>query len=132
MAEEKTDIRGFQSFRGASVHGLLPGCSQDTDVLELLRVTRELQLRDPDRAIVAAGEAVPDWSGGTRLGESLRFFLDRWGQRGMARGAVVVLFSDGFMENTSGLLEVARQLTEEPHQEPDRQRHRRVGRRRNG
>jgi hypothetical protein len=38
----------------------------------------------------------PDWSGGTRLGETLRFFLDRWGQRGMARGAVVVVFSDGW------------------------------------
>ena len=38
----------------------------------------------------------PDWSGGTRLGETLRVFLDRWGQRGMARGAVVVVFSDGW------------------------------------
>jgi uncharacterized protein with von Willebrand factor type A (vWA) domain len=39
---------------------------------------------------------VPDWSGGTRLGETLKIFLDRWGQRGMARGAVVVVFSDGW------------------------------------
>ena len=52
----------------------------------LTHVTRALHHRDPDRAIVAAGEAVPDWSGGTRLGETLRVFLDRWGQRGMARG----------------------------------------------
>jgi uncharacterized protein len=59
-------------------------------------VTRALRLRDPERALVAAGETVPDWSGGTRLGETLRFFLDRWGQRGMARGAVVVVFSDGW------------------------------------
>ena len=55
-----------------------------------------MRLRDPERALVAAGETVPDWSGGTRLGETLRFFLDRWGQRGMARGAVVVVFSDGW------------------------------------
>jgi uncharacterized protein with von Willebrand factor type A (vWA) domain len=62
----------------------------------LTHVTRALRLRDPERAIVAAGRTVPDWSGGTRLGETLRSFLDRWGQRGTARGAVVVVFSDGW------------------------------------
>jgi uncharacterized protein with von Willebrand factor type A (vWA) domain len=62
----------------------------------LTHVTRAMRLRDPDRALVAAGETVPDWSGGTRLGETLRMFLDRWGQRGLARGAVVVVFSDGW------------------------------------
>lgn len=62
----------------------------------LTRVTRGLRLREADRALVAAGEIVPDWSGGTRLGDTLKVFLDRWGQRGMARGAVVVLFSDGW------------------------------------
>jgi uncharacterized protein len=62
----------------------------------LTRVTRPLSHRDPDAALIAAGETVPDWSGGTRLGESLRAFLDRWGQRGLARGAVVVVFSDGW------------------------------------
>lgn len=67
-------------------------------------VTRAMRLRDPERAIVAAGETVPDWSGGTRLGETLRFFLDRWGQRGMARGAVVVVFSDGWERGDPALL----------------------------
>ncbi|WP_369230000.1 VWA domain-containing protein [Streptomyces sp. R21] len=62
----------------------------------LTRVTRELTHRDPDTAMAALAAAVPDWSGGTRLGEMLRGFLDRWGQRGMARGAVVVLLSDGW------------------------------------
>ncbi|MGL5860895.1 MAG: vWA domain-containing protein [Phycicoccus sp.] len=62
----------------------------------LTHVTRPLHQPDPDRAIVAAGEAVPDWSGGTRLAEGLKAFLDRWGRRGMARGAVVVVFSDGW------------------------------------
>ncbi len=55
-----------------------------------------LHQRDPDRAIVAAGDAIPDWSGGTRLAEGVKVFLDRWGRRGMARGAVVVVFSDGW------------------------------------
>jgi uncharacterized protein with von Willebrand factor type A (vWA) domain len=67
-------------------------------------VTRALRIRDPERALVAAGETVPDWSGGTRLGETLRFFLDRWGQRGMARGAVVVVFSDGWERGDASVL----------------------------
>lgn len=62
----------------------------------LTRVTRQLRLRDTDLALRAAGAAVPDWSGGTRLGEALRAFLDLWGQRGTARQAVVVLASDGW------------------------------------
>jgi uncharacterized protein with von Willebrand factor type A (vWA) domain len=70
----------------------------------LTRVTRAMRLRDPERAIVAAGNTVPDWSGGTRLGETLRIFLDRWGQRGMARGAVVVVFSDGWERGDADLL----------------------------
>lgn len=70
----------------------------------LTHLTRAMRLRDPERAIVAAGETVPDWSGGTRLGETLRFFLDRWGQRGMARGAVVVVFSDGWERGDPSLL----------------------------
>ena len=62
----------------------------------LTRVTLPLRTADPERALVRAGEQVPDWSGGTRLGETLKAFLDRWGARGMARGAVVVVFSDGW------------------------------------
>ena len=62
----------------------------------LTHVTRPLRHRDADRAIVAAGQAIPDWSGGTRLAEGVKVFLDRWGRRGMARGAVVVVFSDGW------------------------------------
>jgi uncharacterized protein len=62
----------------------------------LTRITRELRRRDADLALAAVAKAVPDWSGGTRLGELLRAFLDRWGQRGTARGAVVVFASDGW------------------------------------
>jgi uncharacterized protein len=70
----------------------------------LTRVTRALRLRDPEAALRAAAVTVPDWSGGTRLGESLRAFLDRWGQRGAARGAVVVIFSDGWERGGAELL----------------------------
>lgn len=67
-------------------------------------LTRAMRLRDPERALVAAGEAVPDWSGGTRLGESLRTFVDRWGRRGTARNAVVVVLSDGWERGDAALL----------------------------
>jgi uncharacterized protein with von Willebrand factor type A (vWA) domain len=62
----------------------------------LTRITRELSSRDPDAAIRTAATRVVDWSGGTRLGEGLRHFNDEWGVRGMARGAVVVILSDGW------------------------------------
>lgn len=62
----------------------------------LTRITRELSSKDPDRALRAAGENVRDWSGGTRLGETLRLFNNEWGVRGMARGSIVVVLSDGW------------------------------------
>jgi uncharacterized protein with von Willebrand factor type A (vWA) domain len=70
----------------------------------LTRLTRELTTRDPDEAVRRAARAVPDWSGGTRLGEGLRAFNDRWGTAGMARGAVVVVLSDGWDRGRPELL----------------------------
>jgi uncharacterized protein len=70
----------------------------------LTHVTRALRGKDAERALIAAGETVPDWSGGTRLGETLKIFMDRWGQRGLARGAVVVVFSDGWERGDPALL----------------------------
>lgn len=62
----------------------------------LTRVTRELSSRDPDEALRRAAGRVLDYGGGTRLGDGLRSFNDEWGQRGMARGAIVVVLSDGW------------------------------------
>jgi uncharacterized protein len=62
----------------------------------LTRLTRELGSRDPDVAIAAAAKRVVDWSGGTRLGEGLQRFNDQWAIRGMGRGAIVVILSDGW------------------------------------
>ena len=70
----------------------------------LTRVTREMAGPDPERAMGAVAAAVPDWSGGTRLGLLLREFLDRWGQRGVARGAVVVIMSDGWERDDPAVL----------------------------
>ena len=62
----------------------------------MTRITRELSSRDPDAALAAAALRVLDWSGGTRLGEGLRAFNDEWGIPGIARGATVVVISDGW------------------------------------
>lgn len=70
----------------------------------LTRLTRELATRDPDAALAAAARRVVDWSGGTRLGENLRTFNDQWGVRGLARGAVVVVLSDGWDRGNPELL----------------------------
>lgn len=70
----------------------------------LTRITRELSSRDPDAALARAARSVPDWSGGTRLGEGLRAFNDQWGVRGMARGSVVVILSDGWDRGDPALL----------------------------
>jgi hypothetical protein len=89
-------------------HRMVQAAPRTTEVFtvgtRLTQVTRALRERDPDRALLAAGEVVPDWSGGTRLGESLAVFLRRWGRRGMARGAVVVVFSDGWERAAPELL----------------------------
>jgi uncharacterized protein with von Willebrand factor type A (vWA) domain len=70
----------------------------------LTRVTRELAATDPAAAITAAIAAVPDWRSGTRLGDLLGVFLRRWGRAGLARGAVAVIFSDGWERGDPALL----------------------------
>ena len=62
----------------------------------LTRLTKQLAGRNPQRAIRRATEAAPDWSSGTRIGDALKEFNDRHGRRGMARGAVIVILSDGW------------------------------------
>jgi uncharacterized protein len=62
----------------------------------LTRLTRALASRQPERALQRAAAAAPDWSSGTRIGAALKEFNDRHGRRGMARGAVVVILSDGW------------------------------------
>ena len=62
----------------------------------LTRLTRELASRDPGHALSGVSDRVTDWSGGTRLGDMLGEFNDKWGQRGLAHGAHVVILSDGW------------------------------------
>jgi uncharacterized protein len=74
----------------------------------LTRLTRALRSRHPERAIQRAAAAAPDWSSGTRIGDALKAFNDRHGRRGMARGAVVVILSDGWERGDPAL--VGRQM----------------------
>ena len=62
----------------------------------LTRLTRPLAQSQPDLAYRKATKAAPDWSGGTRIGRALHEFIDDYGRRGMARGAVIVIVSDGW------------------------------------
>jgi uncharacterized protein len=62
----------------------------------LTRLTPALARSAPAAALRRVGEAAPDWLGGTRLGEALRQFNDQYGRRGMARGAVLLIISDGW------------------------------------
>ena len=61
----------------------------------LSNVTRQLRHRDPEVAFQLVSHLVPDWSGGTRIGDAVAEFNQRWGRRVLAQGAVVLLVSDG-------------------------------------
>ena len=74
----------------------------------LTRLTRSLRSRSPERAIQRAAAAASDWSSGTRIGEALKTFNDCHGRRGMARGAVIVILSDGWERGDPAL--VAREM----------------------
>jgi uncharacterized protein with von Willebrand factor type A (vWA) domain len=70
----------------------------------LTRLTPALAAASPDTMLAKAGEAAPDWSGGTRIGAAVKEFNDRYGCRGMARGAVVLIISDGWETGEPELL----------------------------
>ncbi len=96
------------------IYGLAEGLEQQVEAFvfstRLTRVTRQLRGRDLDRALEEVAAAVPDWSGGTRIGEAVRRFNFRWARRVLGQGAVVLLISDGWDRGDPALLgtEIAR------------------------
>jgi hypothetical protein len=62
----------------------------------LTRVTRQLAHRGVDRAVSEVAQAVPDWAGGTRIGDAFKTFNYRWSRRVLGSGAVVLVISDGW------------------------------------
>jgi uncharacterized protein with von Willebrand factor type A (vWA) domain len=88
------------------LQGAVRGAGAEAFVMatRLTRLSGALASGHPDVALARAAAAAPDWSGGTRIGESLKQFLDGYGRRGMARGAVVVIVSDGWERADPALL----------------------------
>jgi uncharacterized protein with von Willebrand factor type A (vWA) domain len=70
----------------------------------LTRLTPELRTRDPERALADAAVRVVDWAGGTLIGASLKHYNDVWGRRGLTRGAVVLVASDGWEREDADLV----------------------------
>jgi uncharacterized protein len=91
-----------------SAAGSGPSAEAFVFATRLTRLTRALRSRSPERAIQRAAATAPDWSSGTRIGEALKAFNDRHGRRGMARGAVIVILSDGWERGDPAL--VAREM----------------------
>lgn len=71
----------------------------------LSNVTRQMRHRDPDLAVEACSQTVSDWSGGTRIGETLKEFNRLWSRRVLGQGAVVLLITDGLEREDTDLLE---------------------------
>jgi uncharacterized protein with von Willebrand factor type A (vWA) domain len=88
----------------ASAAGSGPHAETFAFATRLTRLTRALGSRHPELAIDRAAAEVPDWSSGTRIGDALKEFNDRHGRRGMARGAVVVIISDGWERGDPALV----------------------------
>ena len=82
------------------IYGMKAALTQPVEAFvfstRLTRITRPLQIRDLDLALKNVGELVHDWAGGTRIGESLKYFNFEWGRRVLSRGAVVLIISDGW------------------------------------
>jgi uncharacterized protein with von Willebrand factor type A (vWA) domain len=77
----------------------------------LSNITRQLRHRDPEAAFQMVAAAVPDWSGGTRIGESIALFNRRWAKRVLGQGAVVLLMTDGLdRDGADGLAEAMDRL----------------------
>ncbi|MCB8980402.1 MAG: VWA domain-containing protein [Ardenticatenaceae bacterium] len=82
------------------IYSLAKGLEQEVEAFvfstHLTRITRQLRGREIDRALAEVSREVTDWSGGTRIGDSLKTFNFAWGRRVLGRGAVVLLISDGW------------------------------------
>ena len=97
--------RAYLQFLTAAAGGAAGGRSEAfVFATRLTRLTRALRSRNPERAIQRAATTAPDWSSGTRIGDALKAFNDRHGRRGMARGAVVVILSDGWERGDPALV----------------------------
>jgi hypothetical protein len=75
-----------------------------TFATRLTRLTPALAAATPETMLARASEAAVDWAGGTRIGAAVRDFMERYGVRGMARGSVILIISDGWETGDPALL----------------------------
>src|SRR3984957_9128644 len=87
---------GGSGFSGPSRDATRPRTEVFTFATRLTRLTPYLAAASPETMLAKAAEAAPDWAGGTRIGVALREFNDRYAVRGLGRGAVVLVISDGW------------------------------------
>ena len=82
------------------IHSLYAGLESQVEAFlfatRLTRITKQLGQRDIDQAVNEVSKAVPDWSGGTRIGAALREFNFRWARRTLGWGSIVLIVSDGW------------------------------------
>lgn len=110
------DVSGSMELYTRTLLLFAHGLSQSRDVeaflfaTRLTRITRQLRAAKPEPAMAAVSRAVQDWSGGTRIGESLRVFHQRWRRRTLHSRSIVMLISDGWDRGEPQLLrdEIAR------------------------
>jgi uncharacterized protein len=104
------DVSGSMESYGRAylylLHGAVRSVRAEAFVFatRLHRLTRQLALQHPANALARAMAAAPDWSGGTRIGEALKGFNDQHARRGVGRGAIVVIVSDGWEGGDVALL----------------------------
>jgi uncharacterized protein len=98
----------YVSSRTAALRGVRDATRPRTEVFtfatRLTRLTPALAAATPETMLARAGEAAVDWAGGTRIGAAVRDFMDRYGVRGMARGSVILIISDGWETGDPALL----------------------------
>jgi hypothetical protein len=107
------DISGSMARYAQILLHFLHGVANDRDRVaiflfgtRLTNITRQLRHRDPEVAFQLVAHAVPDWSGGTRIGEALGLFNRQWARRVLGQGAVVLLVTDGLdRDGAAGLAE---------------------------
>jgi uncharacterized protein with von Willebrand factor type A (vWA) domain len=92
------------------IFGLSQSLDKQTEAFvfstRLTRITRQMLSQDVEHVLGGIAKQVPDWSGGTRIGQALKTFNFDWTRRVLARGAIVLLVSDGWDRGEAGLLRV--------------------------
>jgi uncharacterized protein with von Willebrand factor type A (vWA) domain len=110
IADISGSMERYSSLLLHFIFGLSQSLDKQTEAFvfstRLTRITRQMRSQDVEHALGGIAQQVPDWSGGTRIGQALKTFNFVWTRRVLARGAVVLLVSDGWDRGDAGMLRV--------------------------